>query len=113
MLFSCIKTHVFILSCDEFSPSWYTLQSIMSRFKVQGFPTIMVFGVDKSSPYAYDGARSASAIESFATELVESSAGPVEVTELTGPVSFSQSYFSFIWYSAPNQDIDICSTVIV
>ena len=64
----------------------YTLQSIMSRFKVQGFPTIMVFGVDKSSPYAYDGARSASAIESFATELVESSAGPVEVTELTGPV---------------------------
>ncbi|CAF2096047.1 BnaA05g35030D [Brassica napus] len=60
-------------------------QSIMSRFKVQGFPTIMVFGVDKSSPYAYDGARSASAIESFATELVEASAGPVEVTELTGP----------------------------
>lgn len=56
---------------------------------MQGFPTIMVFGVDKSSPYAYDGARSASAIESFATELVESSAGPVEVTELTGPVWFS------------------------
>ncbi|KAH0854720.1 hypothetical protein HID58_057754 [Brassica napus] len=47
-------------------------QSIMSRFKVQGFPTIMVFGADKSSPYAYEGARSASAIESFATELVES-----------------------------------------
>uniref|UniRef100_A0A0D3B4M4 protein disulfide-isomerase n=1 Tax=Brassica oleracea var. oleracea TaxID=109376 RepID=A0A0D3B4M4_BRAOL len=44
-------------------------QSIMSRFKVQGFPTIMVFGADKSSPYAYEGARSASAIESFATEL--------------------------------------------
>ncbi|CAH2059702.1 unnamed protein product [Thlaspi arvense] len=60
-------------------------QSIMSRFKVQGFPTIMVFGADKSSPYSYDGARSASAIESFATELVESSAGPAEVTELTGP----------------------------
>lgn len=73
----------------------YTLQSIMSRFKVQGFPTIMVFGVDKSSPYAYDGARSASAIESFATELVEASAGPVEVTELTGPVLFSHHLLLF------------------
>lgn len=67
----------------------------MSRFKVQGFPTIMVFGADKSSPYAYEGARSASAIESFATELVESSAGPVEVTELTEPVSFSHDLLLF------------------
>lgn len=81
-----------VISSDQYC---YTLQSIMSRFKVQGFPTIMVFGVDKSSPYAYDGARSASAIESFATELVEASAGPVEVTELTGPVSFSYHLLLF------------------
>lgn len=72
----------------------YVLQSIMSRFKVQGFPTILVFGPDKSSPYPYEGARSASAIESFASELVESSAGPVEVTELTGPVLFTS--FAFV-----------------
>ena len=74
------------MSSDQES---YILQSIMSRFKVQGFPTILVFGPDKSSPYPYEGARSASAIESFASELVESSAGPVEVTELTGPVFFT------------------------
>ncbi|KAG7653103.1 Thioredoxin domain [Arabidopsis suecica] len=60
-------------------------QSIKSRFKVQGFPTILVFGADKSSPVPYEGARSASAIESFALEQLESNAGPVEVTELTGP----------------------------
>lgn len=67
----------------------YILQSIKSRFKVQGFPTILVFGADKSSPVPYEGARSASAIESFALELLESNAGPVEVTELTGPVLFT------------------------
>ncbi|CAA0165972.1 unnamed protein product [Arabidopsis thaliana] len=60
-------------------------QSIKSRFKVQGFPTILVFGSDKSSPVPYEGARSASAIESFALEQLESNAGPAEVTELTGP----------------------------
>lgn len=55
---------------------------------MQGFPTILVFGADKSSPVPYEGARSASAIESFALEQLESNAGPVEVTELTGPVLF-------------------------
>ncbi|KAF3607055.1 hypothetical protein DY000_02044404 [Brassica cretica] len=60
-------------------------KAIQSRFKVKGFPTILVFGADKSSPLPYEGARSASAIESFALEQLEASAGPVEVTELTGP----------------------------
>lgn len=53
---------------------------------MKGFPTILVFGADKSSPLPYEGARSASAIESFALEQLEANAGPVEVTELTGPV---------------------------
>ncbi|KAE8654905.1 Protein disulfide-isomerase like 2-2 [Hibiscus syriacus] len=60
-------------------------KSLMSRFNVQGFPTILVFGADKDSPLPYEGARTASAIESFALEQLETIVGPVEVTELTGP----------------------------
>ncbi|KAK6141179.1 hypothetical protein DH2020_025062 [Rehmannia glutinosa] len=60
-------------------------KSLMSRFNVQGFPTILVFGADKDSPFPYEGARSASAIESFALEQLEANAAPPEVTELTSP----------------------------
>ena len=67
------------------------LQSLMSRFNVQGFPTILVFGADKDSPTPYEGARTASAIESFALEQLETNVGPAEVTELTGPVSLTLS----------------------
>lgn len=62
-------------------------QSLMSRFSVQGFPTILVFGIDKDSPYPYEGARVASAIESFALEQLETNVALPEVSELTGPVS--------------------------
>ncbi|XP_021890155.1 protein disulfide-isomerase like 2-2-like [Carica papaya] len=58
-------------------------KSLMSRFKVEGFPTILVFGADKDSPIPYEGARTASAIESFALEQLETNVGPAEVTELT------------------------------
>ncbi|KAK4784385.1 hypothetical protein SAY86_018753 [Trapa natans] len=58
-------------------------KSLMSRFNVQGFPTILVFGADKDSPIPYEGARTAAAIESFSLELLETNAGPAEVTELT------------------------------
>lgn len=64
------------VNCDED-------KSLMSRFKVQGFPTILVFGADKESPFPYEGARSASAIESFALEQLETNAAPPEVVELT------------------------------
>ncbi|KAG6387014.1 hypothetical protein SASPL_152196 [Salvia splendens] len=60
-------------------------QSLMSRYNVQGFPTIFVFGADKDSPVPYEGARTASAIESFALEQLEANAAPPEVTELTSP----------------------------
>ncbi|KAL0301756.1 UNVERIFIED_CONTAM: protein disulfide isomerase-like 2-3 [Sesamum radiatum] len=53
-------------------------QSLMSRFNVQGFPTILVFGADKDSPFPYEGARSASAIESFALEQLETNSAPPE-----------------------------------
>ncbi|KAM0938986.1 putative protein disulfide-isomerase [Dioscorea sansibarensis] len=65
----------------------------MSRFNVQGFPTILVFGADKDSPYPYpcarfpSMARVASAIESFALEQLDTNAPPPEVSELTGPTS--------------------------
>ena len=62
-------------------------QSLMSRFNVQGFPTILIFGADKDSPVPYEGARTASAIETFALEQLETNVAPPEVTELTGPVS--------------------------
>lgn len=61
-------------------------QSLMSRYNVQGFPTILVFGADKDSPYPYEGARAASAIESYALEQLETNVSPPEVTELTGQV---------------------------
>ncbi|XP_071736726.1 protein disulfide isomerase-like 2-3 isoform X2 [Rutidosis leptorrhynchoides] len=60
-------------------------KSLMSRYKVQGFPTILVFGADKDSPVTYEGARSASAIESFALVQLETNVAPPEVTELTSP----------------------------
>ncbi|KAK1291992.1 Protein disulfide isomerase-like 2-3 [Acorus calamus] len=60
-------------------------KSLMSRFNVQGFPTILVFGADKDSPFPYEGARSAPAIEAFALQQLETNTAPPEVTELTGP----------------------------
>ncbi|CAL9105379.1 unnamed protein product [Musa textilis] len=60
-------------------------KSLMSRFNVQGFPTILVFGLDKRSPYPYEGARTASAIEAFGLEQLEANIAPTEVSELTGP----------------------------
>ncbi|GAV62427.1 Thioredoxin domain-containing protein, partial [Cephalotus follicularis] len=60
-------------------------KSLMSRFNVQGFPTILVFGADKDSPIPYEGARTAAAIESFALEQLDTNVAPPEVTELTSP----------------------------
>ncbi|GKC29591.1 disulfide isomerase-like protein 2-3, partial [Tanacetum coccineum] len=64
------------VNCDD-------KKSLMSRYKVEGFPTILVFGTDKESPLTYEGARSASAIESFI--MLETNVAPPEVTELTSP----------------------------
>jgi protein disulfide-isomerase A6 len=54
-----------------------------------------VFGADKDSPIPYEGARTASAIESFALEQLETNVAPPEVTELTGPVSPLLYYQTF------------------
>ncbi|KAK6142443.1 hypothetical protein DH2020_022791 [Rehmannia glutinosa] len=90
-------------------------QSLMSRFNVQGFPTILVFGADKDSPFPYEGARSASAIESFALEQLEANAAPPEVTELTSPDVVEESVVqlpsallpSFLTYWIPRLRVEI------
>lgn len=71
----------------------WSYQTLMSRFSVEGFPTILVFGADKDRPTKYEGARSASAIESFALEQLETNLPPPEVTELTSQVSFFKIMF--------------------
>jgi protein disulfide-isomerase A6 len=60
-------------------------KALAGRFKVGSYPTIMVFGADKQSPFPYEGARTASAIESFALEQYETNIPPPEVIELTSP----------------------------
>ncbi|CAI5993835.1 unnamed protein product [Closterium sp. NIES-65] len=58
-------------------------QSLAQRFKIQGFPTILVFGDDKENPKPYEGPRVASGIESYALELLEQNMPPPEVHEIT------------------------------
>jgi protein disulfide-isomerase A6 len=63
----------------------------MSKYGVQGFPTILLFGSDKENPTPYEGARDASSIVNFALVLKEAHAIPPEVVELTGQVMHRRS----------------------
>lgn len=68
---------------------------------MQGFPTILVFGADKESPFPYEGARTASAIESYALDQLETNSAPPEVVELTSLVSdIFAIFFCLIIYFA-------------
>ena len=46
-------------------------QSLGSKYGVQGFPTIKVFGAKKSSPTNYEGPRTAAGIVDFALKVGE------------------------------------------
>jgi protein disulfide-isomerase A6 len=50
-------------------------QSLASKYQIQGFPTIKIFGADKKSPTDYQGERTADAIVTAAmkatTQLVK------------------------------------------
>ncbi|VAI18245.1 unnamed protein product [Triticum turgidum subsp. durum] len=84
-------------------------KSLMSKYKVEGFPTILVFGADKESPFPYQGARAASAIEpfvSFLPDILDSKAeGRNKYLELLLSVAekFKKSPYSFVWAGAGKQ----------
>ncbi|VAI33009.1 unnamed protein product [Triticum turgidum subsp. durum] len=84
-------------------------KSLMSKYKVEGFPTILVFGADKESPFPYQGARAASAIESFVSflpDILDSKAeGRNKYLELLLSVAekFKKSPYSFVWAGAGKQ----------
>jgi protein disulfide-isomerase A6 len=59
-------------------------KNLQDRFKVTGFPTIKVFGADKTNPEIYEGARTSAGIVSGAEELLkEMQTPPRSVVELT------------------------------
>ncbi|BBN09197.1 protein disulfide-isomerase A6 [Marchantia polymorpha subsp. ruderalis] len=86
--------------CKKLAPEWKTAaknlkgkvkmgqvdcdaeKGLMGKYGVKGFPTILVFGVDKSNPSPYEGGRVASEIESFALRQLD--VATPEVVELTG-----------------------------
>ncbi|CEP02695.1 unnamed protein product (mitochondrion) [Plasmodiophora brassicae] len=47
---------------------------LASRYDIKGYPTIKVFGVDKSSPIDYPGARTTKALSSFAISMLPNEA---------------------------------------
>ncbi|ONM22284.1 Protein disulfide-isomerase like 2-2 [Zea mays] len=83
-------------------------KSLMSKYKVEGFPTILVFGADKESPFPYQGARVASAIcfVSFLPDILDSKAeGRNKYLELLLSVAekYKKSPYSFVWTAAGKQ----------
>lgn len=62
------------------------LQALAQKFGIQGFPTIMLFGADKTNPTLYEGARTAGAIEAYAIAHMEMNVAAPEVVELVGQV---------------------------
>lgn len=73
----------------------------MGKYGVKGFPTILVFGVDKSNPSPYEGGRVASEIESFALRQLD--VATPEVVELTGQVR--QNFFVIVFH----QELYLCA----
>jgi len=88
--------------CKKLAPEWKTAaknlkgkvklgqvdcdadKALAQKFGVQGFPTIMLFGADKSNPTLYEGARTAGAIEAYAIAHMEMNVAAPEVVELVG-----------------------------
>eukprot|EP00244_Chara_vulgaris_P011056 TRINITY_DN5310_c0_g1_i3.p1 TRINITY_DN5310_c0_g1~~TRINITY_DN5310_c0_g1_i3.p1 ORF type:complete len:458 (+),score=109.63 TRINITY_DN5310_c0_g1_i3:200-1573(+) len=56
--------------------------SLASMYKIQGYPTILLFGADKQKPIPYEGPRTASGIESYAKEQAATNVPPPELVEL-------------------------------
>lgn len=71
--------------------------SLASKYDVKGFPTILVFGADKQSPQPYEEGRTASAIESYALRVLETTAVAPEVVELTSQVRVPRAIILDVW----------------
>jgi protein disulfide-isomerase A6 len=69
--------------------------ALAQKYGVQGYPTIKVFksGAKSSSASdatSYDGARTASAIASFASSLIEDKTEPKPIVQLTSDAVFQE-----------------------
>ncbi|XP_059277791.1 protein disulfide isomerase-like 2-3 [Lycium ferocissimum] len=60
---------------------WDAEKSLMSKYNVQRFSTMLVFG-----PVPHEGTSTASPIESFAIEKLETNVIPLKLIESTNPV---------------------------
>mmetsp|Transcript_9213 Transcript_9213/g.33774 ORF Transcript_9213/g.33774 Transcript_9213/m.33774 type:complete len:437 (+) Transcript_9213:57-1367(+) len=60
-------------------------QGLCSKFGVQGYPTLKVFGANKRSPEPYEGARTASGIEDHLSAMADQFGEPQPVLELISP----------------------------
>ena len=65
-------------------------QQTCSEFGVKGFPTVILFGSDKSKPATYNGARDLGSLSSFAIEKWARAQPPPEVRELTDDVVWTE-----------------------
>lgn len=88
--------------CKKLAPEWKTAaknlqgkvklgqvdceahKDLGEKYDIQGFPTILLFGSDKTNPKHYEGARTAGAIESYALAELEANVEAPEVVELVG-----------------------------
>ena len=63
-------------------------ESLCGQYDVKGFPTILVFGRDKTSPQTYDGPRNAEGIVSYASGRAAKEGPPPEVPQLVAPAGY-------------------------
>jgi len=64
-------------------------ESLCSKYDVKGFPTILVFGRDKSAAKPFEGGRKASDIIAAGERLAETDGAPIEVPQLTGAAAYA------------------------
>ena len=63
-------------------------ESLCGKYDVKGFPTILAFGRDKTSPQTYDGPRNAEGIVSYASGRAAKEGPPPEVPQLVAPAGY-------------------------
>jgi protein disulfide-isomerase A6 len=64
-------------------------EALCSRFGVSGYPSILVFGRDKSAHSPYEGPRTSAGVQAFAARLLETDGAPPEVPQLLGSEGYA------------------------